>query len=76
VTAGPITAALWQRDADRPYFYLRGDTALLTSVSFSPDGRLVLSSSKDGSVRLYRCEVCGNLNELTALAEHRLAAAR
>ena len=76
VTAGPFTAGLWQRDADHPYFYLRGDTGVLTSVSFSPNGRLVLSSSEDGSVRLYRCEVCGNLEQLIATAEHRLTAGR
>jgi WD40 repeat protein len=77
VTAGPISAALWQTGSGHPYFFLRGgDTKLqsLTGVSFSPDGQLVLSASKDGSVRLYRCEVCGNLNRLLALAEHRLAA--
>jgi WD40 repeat protein len=72
VTAGPTTAGLWERDADSPYFYLRGDTEALTSVSFSPDGRGVLSSSKDGSVRLYRCEVCGGLKALEALATRRL----
>ena len=33
---------------------------LLTSASFSPDGRFVLASGKDGAVRLYRCEICGN----------------
>ena len=79
VTAGPISAGLWQAGADRPYAYLRGgDTKLqgLTAVSFSPDGRLILSASKDGSVRLYRCEVCGNLEALTALADARLAASR
>ncbi len=79
VTAGPITAALWQRGADRPpYFYLRGDTepGPLTSVSFSPDGKLVLSSSEDGSVRLYRCEICGNLKALVRLATRRLAQVR
>jgi WD40 repeat protein len=74
VTAGPITAILWQREGDRPYLYLRGDTQPLTSASFSPDGRIVLSSSEDGSVRLYRCEVCGSLKELIAIAERRLAA--
>ena len=73
LTAGPTSAVLWQRDADRPYLYLRGDTKALTSISFSPNGRDVLSSSDDGSVRLYRCEVCGNLDQLIASAERRLA---
>jgi WD40 repeat protein len=77
VTAGPIAAGLWQRDSDHPFFYLRGDKkGGLTSVAFSPDGHLVLSSSKDGSVRLYRCEVCGSLRALMALAQRRLATAR
>lgn len=75
VTAGPISAGLWRTGADRPFFYLRRYTRGLTAVSFSPDGRLVLSSSKDGSVRLYRCELCGDLNALIGIATRRLAAA-
>ena len=79
VTAGPSSAGLWQRTGDRPYFYLRsaeeqpaGVSKRLTSVSFSPDGRLVLSTGVDGSVRLYRCEVCGDLHALLELAQARL----
>ncbi len=79
VTAGPSSAGLWQRTGDRPYFYLKSAekqpaqvSRRLTSASFSPDGRFVLSSGVDGSVRLYRCEVCGNLHALLKLAEGRL----
>jgi WD40 repeat protein len=81
VTAGPSSAGLWQRTGDNPYLgtYLRNAEAQpprvhrrLTSVSFSPDGRLILSTGVDGNVRLYRCEICGNLHALLKLAEARL----
>jgi WD40 repeat protein len=79
VTAGPISAALWQTGAERPYLYLRGGKTnlhFLTAVTFGPEGRLILSASQDGSVGLYRCEVCGNLKQLIAIAERRLSASR
>jgi WD40 repeat protein len=76
-TTGPITVGLWQRNADQPFFYLRRAGTvpkgkLLTSALFSPDGRLVVASGQDGAVRLYRCEVCGNLPALLGLARTRL----
>jgi WD40 repeat protein len=80
-TAGPTVVGLWQRNGEEPYFYLRiatqpDPTKHLTAVSFSPNGRFVLSSSEDGSIRLYRCELCGNLNALMALAAARLRGLR
>jgi WD40 repeat protein len=76
-TTGPTTVGLWQRDADQWFFPLRRAGTvpkgkLLTSASFSPDGRLVLASGRDGAVRLYRCEVCGKLPALLELAQTRL----
>jgi WD40 repeat protein len=74
-TAGPISAGLWPESTGRILFYLRGHTGLLTGVSFSPDGKSILTTD-GGTVRTYRCDVCGTLNELVAVAEHRLARAR
>jgi len=80
VTAGPTTVGLWQRDGDQPFFYLRNPQQqpkkLLTAVSFSPDGRRILTASEDHSVRVYTCEVCGNLRALLRLAEARLREAK
>jgi WD40 repeat protein len=56
--------------------FLRGHTALLTSVAFSPDGHVILTASEDGTVGTYRCDVCINLNGLIGLAELRLARTR
>lgn len=74
VTAGPITAGLWQASNGRLITYLRGHEAPLTDASFSPDGTQILTSSRDGTVRSYACEVCGGLDALVRVAEARLAA--
>jgi len=73
VTAGPSSAGLWNVRSRSLLFYLRGDSDLLTSASFSPDGRTILTSSRDGTVRTYRCDLCGGLDELLALARRELA---
>jgi WD40 repeat protein len=74
--AGPTSVILWTAASGRQLFYLRGHVGLLTGTSFSPDGPVVLSSSRDGTIRTYRCEVCVDLPALVHLAEVRLARTR
>jgi WD40 repeat protein len=74
VTAGPTTAGLWPVSTGRLLLYLRGDTGPLTSASFSPDGTRILTSSRDGTLRAYTCELCGGVDDLLAVANARLAA--
>jgi hypothetical protein len=45
----------------------------LTSASFSPDGRRILTSSRDGTVRSYLCQLCGGIDALLGLADTRIA---
>jgi WD40 repeat protein len=74
-TAGRITVGLWSLPSGQLLFYLRGAKATLTGVSFAADGRSVLAGSLDGNAYLYRCDVCGDLGSLEALATQRLSAA-
>jgi WD40 repeat protein len=74
VTAGPKTAGLWQASNGKQLSLLGGHTEPLTSASFSHDDRRILTSSRDGTVRTYRCELCAGLDELLTLANARLAA--
>jgi WD40 repeat protein len=77
VTGGSIAAALWSAATGRALAYVRPDTPTrITDVHFSPSGRLILASGDDGAIRLYRCEVCGDIGDLESLAEARLARGR
>jgi WD40 repeat protein len=73
VTGGPVSAALWSAETGRLVFYVRPEAKTrITDVEFSPDGGLILASADDGGVGLYRCDVCGDIGDLEALAAARL----
>jgi WD40 repeat protein len=69
VTAGPQRALLW--DADTGETVLKLVTGVGTepvrAVSFSDDGRWIYTV--DGGRGRYRCEVCGDVDELRAVAD-------
>jgi WD40 repeat protein len=74
VTAGPGAGGLWQAENGARIVFLRGHDGALRAATFSPDGAWVATGGVDGTVRTYRCELCGELPDLTALARRRLAA--
>jgi WD40 repeat protein len=74
VTAGPMTAGLWDASSGSLVFLLRGHRDRLTSAAFDWSSSRIVTSSVDGSVRTYRCDICGTLDVLVPLAEKRLAA--
>jgi WD40 repeat protein len=74
VTAGPLAAGLWPISSGKLLTLLYGPTEPLTSASFSADGKRILTSSRDGTVRTYKCELCGGIDELLTLSNTRLAA--
>jgi hypothetical protein len=69
VTAGPVIAGLWDAETGHLLFYLRGNTAPLTGATFDPTGPWIMTTNRAGGIRVYRCQVCGSIDELVPLAE-------
>jgi WD40 repeat protein len=77
-TAGPTTIGVWETvtgrriDAGTPVLYVRGHGPRVRSVAFASDSRRIASTSDDGTVRTYRCELCGTTDELVKVARRGL----
>ena len=76
VTAGPGAGGVFAADSGELLFYLRGHEGPLTGAAFAPDGTTIVTSGSDGTVRAYRCAVCGGTEDLVALAERHLTETR
>ena len=74
VTAGPKSARLWTSPTAGRWRYLYGPKSLVVAAGFERDSRTLVTREEDGTVRRYVCELCGGLDELTALARSRLDA--
>ena len=48
----------------------------MTAVAFDPSGRIIVTGGADGTVRTYRCDLCGGVDELVELADRHLAGTR
>jgi WD40 repeat protein len=76
VTAGPVTVGIGLAkglELFRPGAYLRGPMRPLTAVGFGgPNGRVVVAAGKDGKLRTFTCDLCGDIHDLIALARRRL----
>jgi WD40 repeat protein len=73
VTAGPSTAGVGSVLTGRQLLLLRGHSRPLIGAAFGgSDGRTIVTASKDGTIRMYRCAICGGIGELLVLAKRRL----
>ena len=75
VTAGPSAAGIWQTRTGDLLYFIRGHKSAVRAATFAPDGRRMLTAGADGTMRDYRCDLCGKLPALQKLARARLAVA-
>ena len=73
VTAA-LRASLWDANEGTNIALPKGHDGVVTAATFDPSGRIIVTGGESGTVRSYQCELCGRADELTALAEARLAA--
>jgi WD40 repeat protein len=73
VSSGPQTAALLSGLDLSRIFLLQGHLDRVTGAAFDGAGRYIFTVSRDRTVRKYRCQICGDLDDLKAFAERRLA---
>ena len=73
-TAGPRSVGLWRADTGELVRLLYGPRGPYTAVAFGEDSKTIVAVAGDGVVTTYDCRICGDTDDLLALAEERLAA--
>ena len=73
LVSASFRAALWDPRSGLNVVRLQGHEGPVAAATFDESGRRVVTGGFDGTVRTYDCDVCGNLDELLAMADRRLA---
>lgn len=78
-TAGAAKAGVWSASGNTVLpggflFFARGNVPPITAVAWSPRSWELATTSRDGSVRIVDCQLCGTLHDLENVARSRLAA--
>jgi WD40 repeat protein len=73
VTAGPRSVGLWRADTGQLVRLLYGPPGPYAAAAFGDDSRTIVAVAGNGVVTRYDCRLCGDTEELLALAEERLA---
>jgi len=74
VTAGPGKAGVWDAASGALVYFLQGNEDILLSAAFDATSRVIVTGGRDGSVRTWRCDICGRVDELIRVGHARLAA--
>jgi WD40 repeat protein len=73
VIAGPAAASIWDLRTGRQFLAVNGRDHPLTAVALSPHGWRIAAGGAKGTVKTYDCRLCGNIDDLAAIARQRLA---
>jgi WD40 repeat protein len=71
--AGPGRVGVVDAMSGERVLQLDGQDRILTAIAFSPSGWRIASGGESGAVRTYNCRLCGDIDELVAFGERRLA---
>jgi hypothetical protein len=71
-TDGTSVARVVEVGTGRSVAELRGHAAPVLAARWSPDGKLLVTASADGTAQMYRCDMCIPIPELLALARTRV----
>ena len=70
------TARVWDARSGEQLALLAGATSNVLSAFFDTADRRIVASSADGTARIYRCDVCGDIQKDVIPTAERLDAGR